>query len=70
MSDKQNTPYIVGQVLTVEQVYENLYKYTESNSLKIVKMDTTIQQCINMVINCEDEVIKFVAKCKVMTQAD
>lgn len=70
LSDKQNTPYIVGQVLTVEQVYENLYKYTESNSLKIVKIDTTIQQCINMVINCEDEVIKFVAKCKVMTQAD
>lgn len=70
LSDKQDCPYFVGRELVVEKVYDNVYKYEESNVTRIVKFDSSVIQCISMTINKEGDLIRFLAKCKVITQND
>lgn len=70
LSDKHEQPYFVGIQLIVEPVSDNLYIYNESDNLRIIKVDKSIRQCINMIIIHECKEIKFISKCKVIIQVD
>lgn len=70
LSDKLNNPYFLGELLDVDRIHDNLYKYEETKNFSIVKIDTSIQQCISMRIKCDNNVLRFIAKCKAITQTD
>lgn len=70
LTDRQNKIYIVGRVLIVNRLFENLYIYKKSRQKKIIKLNETIRLCINVEIEVDYEKLNFISVVKYMTQVE
>lgn len=70
LCDQYNTTYIVGQLLICKEVFYNVYSYVISDIYTVMKIQDSIQQCINMSIKLPDKTLQYISKCKIRTQID
>ncbi|XP_058443180.1 uncharacterized protein LOC131425359 [Malaya genurostris] len=70
LTDEFDNIYIVGQELNSERVFNNLFLYEFSSLCRIIKINNTIRQCVNMTIRQVNEILNFISICKFRTQVD
>lgn len=68
--DKNNVVYIAGQPLIHENVGYNLFTYNLTETIRVMKVISHIEQCVNCEIKCNGNTISFLSKCKYRSQID
>ncbi|XP_065088312.1 uncharacterized protein LOC135709828 [Ochlerotatus camptorhynchus] len=70
LCDQNNIVYIAGQQLHSKKLCHNIYSYALTDIIKVMRVNDTIRQCINMCIKMNDRSLQFISKCKIRTQID
>ncbi|XP_058461975.1 uncharacterized protein LOC131436976 [Malaya genurostris] len=70
LCDQANIIYILGQKLDTISLFPNMYSYTFTDEVRIMKVTDSLKQCISMKVETNGEYMRFISICKKQTQVD